>query len=456
MSKKLFRLIALASVMAISTSLFAGCAKKADTSTATKDSTKIETITIWSNNAATKTEDEKLIEEFNNGIGKEKGIKIENKIYGSDYANVLSVALAGNQGPNLFKVPQANLAQYAAAGYILPIEDIPGGKEYLANYSGSLQTGYNIIKGKTYTVPQSISTLGVAYNKDLLKKNGFNNPPATWSELEAMAKKITENGNGKEFGFIEGLKSTGYGSVNGLWQYASSLGHNEYDQKIGKFDVSSMKPFIQRLANMKKAGYWFPGSEGLNNDAARAQFAEGNIGFKLSASWDAGVWQEQFPAKMDWGVCRPVEDINAKYKDYSYQTFSYAIGSKSKEVPEKTLEALKLLTSDSAALKLYEAGKAIPFKAEIAKNAKNKPAAKNFDAFADMSNSYLYPLTPKGELKLEGESIETVLMKAILGSTDVDKALADIDKRYNDALSKAVSSGLDIASFTDKNDTSRK
>jgi multiple sugar transport system substrate-binding protein len=457
MSKKLLKLIAMTSVLAISAGIFAGCSKKEQTPSDTKSKEVVmETITIWSNNASTKNEDEKLIEAFNNGIGKEKGIKIENKIYGSDYANVLSVALAGSQGPHLFKVPQANLAQYATVGYILPLEDLKGGKEYLKTFEGSLQPGYNIIKGKTYTVPQSISTLGVAYNKDLLKKNGFNNPPATWKELEEMAKVITQNGNGKEFGFIEGLKSTGYASVNGLWQYSSSLGHNEYDQKTGKFDVSSMKPFIQRLANMKKAGYWFPGSEGLNNDAARAQFAEGNIGFKLSASWDAGVWQDQFPAKMEWGVCRPVEDVNNRYKDYTYQTFSLAIGSKSKEVPEKALEVLKLLTSDDAASKLYEAGKAIPFKKDIVKNAKNKPATKNFDAFADMTNSYLYPLTPKGELKLEGESIETVLMKVILGAVDIDKALADIDKRYNDALSKAVSGGLDLASFTDKNDTSIK
>ncbi len=457
MKKNLIKLIALASIVTASANLLIGCSKE-DKKSENKDGKPavMETIQVWSNNASTKEEDEKLIEDFNNGAGKEKGIKIEYKIYGADYANVLSVALAADQGPNLFKVPQVSLAQYATVGYILPLEDMPGGKDYIKTFGNSLQAGYNIIKGKTYTVPQSISTLGVAYNKDLLKKNGFNNPPATWSELEEMAKTITKNGNGKEFGFIEGLKSIGYASVNGIWQYASSIGHNEFDQATGKFDFSSMKPFIERLSNMKKAGYWFPGSEGLNNDAARAQFAEGNIGFKLSASWDAGVWKEQFPSKMEWGICRPVEDTNTKYKNYTYQTFSFAIGSKSKDKKEKALEVLKLFTSDEAAATLYEDGKAIPYKADIVKNAKNKPTTKNFDAFADISDAYLYPLTPKGDLKLEGDSVENVLAKLIIQGGDIKGGLADLDKRYNDALDKAVAKGLDINGFIDKTDTKSK
>jgi multiple sugar transport system substrate-binding protein len=457
MRKKLLRAIMLMAAVTVSTGLFIGCSKdEKNESKGDAKPTTVDTLTVWSNNASTKNEDEKLVEDFNNGIGKEKGIKIEYKIYGSDYNNVLSVALAGGQGPNLFKVPQANLAQYATVGYILPLESIKGGSDYLKGFGNSLQPGYNVIKGKTYTVPQSISTLGVAYNKDLLKKNGYDAPPKTWAELEEMAKTITKNGKGKEFGFIEGLKGTAYANINGPWQYASSLGHNEFDQTTGKFDFSSMKPFVERLAKMKKEGVWFPGSEGLNNDAARAQFAEGNIAFKLSASWDAGVWQDQFPAKMNWGVCRPVEDTSKSYKDYTYQTFSFGIGAKSKGLEEKALEVLKAFTSDDAASKLYEDGKAIPFKADLIKNAKNQPKTKNFDAFADLSNAYQYPLTPKGDIKLEGDTIDNVYIKIIVSGEDATKALADVDKRYNDALKKAEDKGLDINQYIDKTNVSSK
>ncbi len=400
----------------------------------------METIQVWTNNAATKNEDEKMVADFNNGPGKEQGIAIEYKIYGGDYMNVLNVAAAAEQAPHIFKLTQGNLVQYANAGWSLAIEDMPGGQEFLKKYDGLLQPGYNIINDKTYTVPVAVSTLGVAYNKDLLKKNGYDNPPQTWAELREMAKTITKNGQGKEFGFIEGLKSTGYVNVNGLWHYISSLGHAEFNHQTGRYDFAAFKPLLQLWVDMRNDGSWFPGVEGLNNDQARAQFAEGNIGFKLSASWDPAVWQDQFPAKMDWGICRPVEDPNNR-------------GAKAEELPEKSMEVLKLFTSDETVISLYEAGKAIPYTADLIKQAKTQPTVKNFDAFAKLDNSYKYMMNPKGELKLEGDTAEVVLSKVILGVLSPDEGMADLDKRYNEALDRAIKDGLEINKFMDKNST---
>ncbi len=465
MKRNITKLMSAGICLILSVSLLAGCGqgkeKAPDASptpgngTQTKE-VKMETVQVWSNNASSKAEDEKMVADFNNGVGKEKGITIEYKIYGGDYMNVLNVAAAASQAPHIFKLAQGNLVQFANANWSLPIDEMPGGKDYLKKYDGLLQPGYNIIKGKTYTVPVAVSTLGVAYNKDLLKKNGFANPPQTWKELREMAKTITKNGGGKEFGFIEGLKSTGYVAANGLWHYVASTGHTEFNHQTGRYDFASMKPFLQLWVDMKNDGSWFPGVEGLNNDQARAQFAEGNIGFKLSASWDPAVWKDQFPAKMDWGICRPVEDVNNRYKDYAYQSISLVFGAKAKELPEKAVEVFKLFTSDDMVVNLYQEGKAIPYKADLIKQAKTQPNIKNFTEFADLSNSYQFMMNPKGELKLEGETAEVVLSKVILGVITPDKAVADLDKRYNEALDRAIKDGLDISQFTDKKDTSLK
>ena len=128
--------------LAISVSLLAGCTKaevkpaeqkdvEQTTTTSQAISTpvpiKMETVQVWTNNAATKDEDEKMVADFNAGIGKEKGIEIEYKIYGGDYMNVLNIAAAADQAPHLFKVTIGNLAQFSNAKWILPIEDFPGG-----------------------------------------------------------------------------------------------------------------------------------------------------------------------------------------------------------------------------------------------------------------------------------------------------------------------------------------
>jgi len=179
-------------------------------------------------------------------------------------------------------------------------------------------------------------------------------------------------------------------------------------------------------------------------------------GFKLSASWDPAVLKDQFPAKMDWGIARPVEDTNNRYRDYAYQSISPVFGAASKDLPEKALEVFKLFTSDDTVVKLYEAGKAVPYKTDLVKAAKTQPSIKNFTDFANLENTYQYMMNPKGELKLEGDTAEVVLSKVILGMITPDKAVTDLDKRYNEALDKAVAGGLDITQFTDKKGTSLK
>lgn len=411
---------------------------------------KVDTIRVWTNNAATKVEDEKMVSDFNNGIGKEKGIRIDYRVYGGDYNNVLTIAAAAGEAPHLFKLQQASIGQFIKAGWIVPIESVSGGKFYLNKYRKYLQPGYNTFEGKTYSVPIAVSTIGVAYNIDLLKKNGYANPPETWQELREMAKTITKNGGGREFGFIEGLKSIGYVNVNGLWHFASSVGHTEYNQRTGRFDFRSLKPLLQLWADMRADGSWFPGVEGMNNDMARAQFAQGNIGFKLSASWDPAVLKDQFPAKMNWGVCRPVSDVKNRYRDYAYQTFSVFMGAKAKENPKKVLDVLKLFTSENMIINLYEAGKQIPYKADLVQKAKNQPTTMNFPEFADLKSTYPYPMSPKSYLKIEGETAEVVLSKVIFGMVTPEQAVTDLDKRYNEALDRAIKEGLDISQYMDK------
>lgn len=416
-----------------------------------KTEVKLKPVEVWTNNASSKTEDIKMVYDFNKGSGKEKGIMIDYKILGEEYAATLQAAMASDQAPALFKSNSGpfTIPQLAKLGWIVGIEDMPGGKELLKKYDGYLQPITNTFNGKTYTVPFAVTTLAVAYNKELLKKNGYLKPPETWAELRQMAKTITQNGGGKEFGFIEGLKSNIH-SQNGLYQFVSSVGHNEFNSKTGKFTFADFKPLYQMWMEMRKDGSVFPGCEGINNDQARAQFAEGNIGFKFSASYDVGVWKDQFPTKMDWGICRPVEDPAKKYKNYTYQTPSLVFGRKALEMPEKSMEVFKLWNAEETLVKLYEAGKYIPYRQEIIKMSRKEPRIKNWQEFADRDNSYVSGPNPHGEIKLEGDTAFSVIQKIITGAVSVDQGLADLDARYNAALEKAVSGGLDLAPYIDE------
>jgi len=418
-----------------------------------KAEVRMTTVEVWTNNASSKTEDVKMVYDFNNGQGKEKGIMIDYKILGEEYQDMLQAAIAAKQGPALFKssnLGTSSVPKLVNRGWIVAIEDIADGKEFLTKYEGRLQPITNTYKGKTYTVPYAVTTMAVAYNKDLLKKNGYLKPPETWAEMTAMAKTITKNGRGKEFGFIEGLKSNIH-SQNGLLQYASSVGHAEFNPKSGKFNFIDFIPFFQMWVNMEKEGSTFPGCEELNNDQARAQFAEGNIGFKFSASYDVGVWRDQFPIKINWGICRPVEDPANKYKNYAYQIPSLAFGKRALEIPEKAMEVFKLWNGDETLLKLYERGKYIPYNQEIINMAKKGPEIKNWVEFADLSNTWIGLPNPMGEIDIQGDNDLVGIQKVIKGEVTVKNGLKDLEKRYNAALDRAISEGLDLTSYIDTN-----
>lgn len=461
MNRIMARTLSVALGCALSVSLFAGCGstEKATDSSVTSTSTsqattstsapvEMQTVSVWTNNASQKVQDEKMVADFNNGVGKEKGITIEYKIHGGDYNNVLKVALAADEAPHLYK----NLDfSYVKAGWAIPLEELPGAQEWLKKFDGKIIDNVHRFNGKIYGAPYVGLTAAVAYNKDLLKKNGFENPPKTWEELKEMAKVITKNGNGKEFGFIEGLKSTGYIAWNGLWQDLSSVGVPEWDGVNGKFAFAKHADFYQILADMKKDGSWFPGVEGLNNDGARAQFAEGNIGFKLSASWDVGVWKDQFPAKMDWGFCRPSLASGEEFKYFVKTEPALAVSPKAKNLPEKVLEVYKVWTSDEQQIALFEAGKAIPLNSELLKGAKT-PDIKNWAQIADISGGFNYGSSPVTDLQVEGDTRELAIAKILTLVAPVKETLEDLDKRYNAAFEKAKASGnFDAAGYMVKN-----
>jgi multiple sugar transport system substrate-binding protein len=52
----------------------------------------VETIRVWSDNAHEASLRNKQIEAFNNGRGKETGIKIDYQLYGSNYWEVIKLA----------------------------------------------------------------------------------------------------------------------------------------------------------------------------------------------------------------------------------------------------------------------------------------------------------------------------------------------------------------------------
>lgn len=415
---------------------------------------KVEEINIWTDETNRKDIEEALLEEFNETIGKEKGVKGVLTYYGADYQQMLTVAVSADKAPEVMKL-QGNRYNMFDAGQIIPFEDLPGGDEIVANYSDYLVEGENIIRGKTYSIPICLTTMKLIYNKDLFREVGIVDekgeplPPKTLEEMVEDARIITEKGDGQKYGFI----TAGAADVTSKWEMLTggsrTVADNScgWDFQEGKFNFSEFLPFFEAILQMREEGSIFPGYEQLQ-DAAQAQFAEGNIGMKFEASWAPGNYASVFPAKCDWGVAElPTLKEGDESPAFSQVTLLYSVGSSAEDKLDAAAEIMRFYYSDDFSKAMYEGGKYIPIRQEAMEGA-IPPDIKGFAEYADASNVFVARPTPDSYLKLEGDSRDAVIRNVINGSVDPKEALLDIDARYNTALEKAVEEGLDLSLYT--------
>jgi len=410
----------------------------------------IVTIKLWHNSTSEFLKQK--MDEFNDTIGKEKGIQIDFRTMG-DYADALKVALAADQGPELYMFVGTVKDPFINSGWMLPLEDFPQSAEFLKGYEGLIIPEYNTYKDKTYSVPFRVITTKMLYNKRLFEKAGIADVPKTWDEVVEAARKITEVGEGREFGYGTHLKDAG--SMGGKWSnavmFAPSVGHMGYDFTKGEYHFSDFTPILEKIVQMKNEKSIFPGAEGMGLDNLRAQFAEGRVGMMMGANWEVITFNDAFPAKDDWGVAHvPVLDPNNRYLEYAQVGDFLVFGPASKKYPDESFAVYEYVHSLGFQRDMHEHGiefMAVPSVIEGAK----APDKKGWAEFADLSTSYFTKTPPDGVLKLEGDTYQNTIAKILSGGADdIGKELASLDKRYNDALERAVKDGFDKKPFIDE------
>lgn len=449
---------------ALFTTVLAGCTSSSSntgnspsSNSETASSTKMETVRVWTNDASYKPIMDPIVDNYNKGQGLKDGINIEYKVYGSNYDDVLKVALAADQAPELYKFVGTVKEPFIKSGWMLPIDDLPGGKEFLSTYKDILIKGYTTFNDKSYSVPYKVLTTKFMYNKDLLKKSGFTEPPATWDDVVAYAKKITQDNKGSAYGYGVHLKDS---ASSGKWyfatQFASSVGNMGFDFATGKFTFTDFKNNIQKILQMKADGSIFPGGEGMDNDSLMAQFAAGRIGMLPGVNWDVSsldkFWKET-GTKFELGVVdTPVLNLADKHKNYAQIADVLCIGPSAKKMPEKAMKVYALFHSDEVLKAIQNNEIDFVARQDIQAQAPSSFKKAGTAEFGKTSNSYFAPTPPDGVITIEGQPYQNTIINLIAGpaNADVSKVLSDLTNRYNAALDKAVTGGLDLSLYMNK------
>lgn len=169
--------------------------------------------------------------------------------------------------------------------------------------------------GKLYAVPVKNYSMGLIYNKVLFQKAGLdvNNPPKTWAEVRAAAKKISALGGG-----VAGYSEYSAGNTGG-WHFTSLLYSQggdvlSADGKKAAFNTPQGKQVLQNLKDMRYGDNSMGSRQLLQWGDLLTNAGAGKVGMFIGAPDATQAIVSQFQGKFqDWAMAPlPGQDGPAK------------------------------------------------------------------------------------------------------------------------------------------------
>ncbi|MEV0618482.1 extracellular solute-binding protein [Nonomuraea sp. NPDC050404] len=259
------------------------------------------------------------------------GVRVEHEVYNpNEMGQALQLAFKSNQIADVHSVAGLGLSEAAlvASGWLAPLAGAEAIRAKLP--ADSLLEGLHIFDGKVYTFPifspRQYTTLNW-FNRELVERAGGDpvNGPATWEEFRAIAARITRDGGGKAYGWIQGLAFHERLQVH-VVELAMSAGAplamaqgglgelGLVDPRTGEY-VYDTEPFVQALEfllSLVRDKVVFPASTSLDARTARARWATGVAGMFFDGSWNIGVVNGQFKQFVDKVGVGPIPSPSGK------------------------------------------------------------------------------------------------------------------------------------------------
>ena len=214
---------------------------------------------------------------------KQTGIKV-NVIVASDLGQQLAQGFASGNPPDIFYLGNDQVATYAKAGDLAPLDNLKNVKSFYP----SLKAAYTY-KGHLYAAPKDFSTLALVINTASWKgaKLTTKDYPKTWTQLSAVAKKLTRNG---QVGLCTGPEFHRLGVFmiqNGGWLVSKNGKTATVNSKANvaafNFVKSMIKAGSMKLTNQLGAGW---GGEG---------FGKKECAMTIEGNWIAGAMKHDYP-----------------------------------------------------------------------------------------------------------------------------------------------------------------
>lgn len=260
------------SVLTVMSGMLAGCGTSTNSATGTTPSTQSlpsgQTITVWSWATGPQLTD---MEQIADQWAKKHGdtVKVVDQSHNANGFQFYATAARTGKGPDVvFGMPHDNNGAFAEEGLMAKV---PSGMIDNSAYASSVIHAITI-NGTEYSVPVSVQTTALFYNKDEIST-----PPTTWAQF-------TQDANKYGFGYAQHNLYYNFALIGGLGGYVfkdhnGTLNPND----IGLANAGAIQAYTL-MYNMDHSYHWMTPSE--NGNIAQAKFQAKSIGMYISGPWE--------------------------------------------------------------------------------------------------------------------------------------------------------------------------
>lgn len=345
-----------------------------------------------------------------------------------DFQAKLLTALAAGNPPDLAIADQYWLASMVKTGGVQEIGDYWPEEERKDFFDWSVE-GVTV-NGKIYGIWYTTDARVLYYRKDILKKDGFMEPPKTWEELHAAAKKMTY---GDQYGM--GMVLTGEGGMCTLLIDYWSLGGELVDSQ-GKpaFNSGKSKDALIKVMDFDKMLYdekLIPGDSVTylsENDMNPRIFAGGYAMF-FGGGWQIGNIQDNMLPKeaAQWDIV--IRPLPPGGKPTSLAGgFDLNVFTSNPVKKDKAVKFIRHLSNAVNGAKFAAASRGLP----VRKSTYQTDSFFSTDPYmitygevlpfaGTRPNSIIYPIISDSVMKAMGEYLS--------GEKSAEQALSDAEKR---------------------------
>ena len=334
--------LTLALVLLLSMSLITGGAS------AESGNINIRIMTRWSDDSPFSVYWREQVKKFNESG---RGITIVDESLSEEAAyldNLRSQIATGTQPEIYIEYGGSRIIDYVEAGILVDVQPYldadPAWRDgFLSDTFTKWQ--YKDYPG-TFGVPCQFYSVFLYYNKELLKKNGFDAPPATVDEWSAMCQTMLDNGQQPMTLGEKDVWRAGHFFNNLVMKsFGAQMVQDLADRKV-KYDGPEMLKLYGILKDFNDKGFFGPNAVGVDVNTEDSDFLNNKTAMRFNGTWFIPQIVADYQGDLDnIGVAR-FPYINEAYKD-SYQggtAESYSISNREGTV-DASIEVVKYLTS---------------------------------------------------------------------------------------------------------------